>query len=299
MGKIASAGLFTPLTIETTLDPKIQPFLYDHQIDGIPVLPGVMGVEAFAEAALALLAGWHVDAIEDVNFLAPFKFYRHEPRTLTVEAVLHPQANSIVADCRLIGHRSLPNQTEPQTTIHFTGRVLLTNQISKKIAGTALKPEGNIIEAADIYALYFHGPAYQVVQKAWWDGKRIVGLLSDKLPANHHPAELSTRVGPRLIELCFQTAGICEMGIDGRMGLPLHIDRLTFSPQIAELPNQSLYAVVTRKPEQSSFDAEVLDASGNCYVQLSGYHTVSVAGAIDPLKLKALQAAMTLDLVAA
>jgi acyl transferase domain-containing protein len=299
LGKIASAGLFTPLKIETTLDPKIQPFLYDHQIDGIPVLPGVMGVEAFAEAALALLPDWHVDAIEDVNFLAPFKFYRHEPRTVTVEAILHPQGNSIVADCRLIGHRSRPNQIEPQATIHFSGRVLLAKQKSKKVSGKALKPEGNIIEAADIYALYFHGPAYQVVQRAWWDGKRIIGLLSDKLPANHSPAELLTFVGPRLIELCFQTAGICEMGIDGRMGLPLHIDRLTFSPQLAELPNQSLYAIVTRTPEQSSFDAEVMDASGNCYVQLSGYHTVSVAGAIDPSKLKALQAAMTLDLVAA
>ena len=299
IGKVASAGLFSPLRIETTLDPKVQPFLFDHQIDGIPVLPGVMGVEAFAEAALALLPDWHVDAIEDVNFLAPFKFYRHEPRTVTVEAVLYPQGNGIVADCRLIGHRSLPNQIEPQISVHFTGRVLLAKQSSKKVSAGTLKPEGNIIGAPDIYALYFHGPAYQVIEKAWWNGKQIVGLLSHKLPANHHPAELLTHVGPRLIELCFQAAGICEMGIDGRMGLPLHIDRLTFSPQIAELPKQSLYAAVTRRPEESSFDAEVVDASGSCYVQLSGYHTVSLAGAIDPAKLKALQAAMTLDLVAA
>ena len=42
-----------------------------------------MGIEAFAEAALWMLPGWHVEAIEDVNFLAPFKFYRNEPRTLT------------------------------------------------------------------------------------------------------------------------------------------------------------------------------------------------------------------------
>ncbi len=68
-------GLQSGLKIETTLDPAIQPFLHDHQIDGTPVLPGVMGIEAFAEAALCLLPGWHVEAIEDVNFLAPFKFY--------------------------------------------------------------------------------------------------------------------------------------------------------------------------------------------------------------------------------
>jgi len=28
------------LTIETTLDPREQPFLHDHQIEGTPVLPG-------------------------------------------------------------------------------------------------------------------------------------------------------------------------------------------------------------------------------------------------------------------
>jgi hypothetical protein len=39
-------GLHGRLTIETTLDPGVQPFLHDHQIEGKPVLPGVMGIEA-------------------------------------------------------------------------------------------------------------------------------------------------------------------------------------------------------------------------------------------------------------
>ena len=86
-------GLKSGLTIETTLDPKIQPFLYDHQIDGTPVLPGVMGIEAFAEAALCMLPGWHVEAVEDMNFLAPFKFYRNEPRTVTIGAVHSPHGD--------------------------------------------------------------------------------------------------------------------------------------------------------------------------------------------------------------
>ena len=84
IGKIESMDLHRGLTIETTLDPAIQPFLHDHQIDGTPVLPGVMGIEAFAEAAPCMLPGWHVEAVEEVNFLAPFKFYRNEPRTFTI-----------------------------------------------------------------------------------------------------------------------------------------------------------------------------------------------------------------------
>jgi hypothetical protein len=37
--------------METMLDPTIQPFLRDHQIESTPVLLGVMGIEAFAMPA--------------------------------------------------------------------------------------------------------------------------------------------------------------------------------------------------------------------------------------------------------
>ena len=231
VGKIAAAGLYSPLTIETTLDPAVQPFLHDHQIDGTPVLPGVMGIEGFAEAASCLLPGWQVAAIEDVNFLAPFKFYRSEPRTVTVQTSVHPQDDALVADCRLIGRRSLPNQTVPQVTTHFTARVRLTKNAGALISRSPLAvPEGNIVEAAEIYRLYFHGPAYQVLERAWWDGNRIVGLMATGLGNNHQPAELPTLMAPRLIELCFQTAGVWEMGVQGRMGLPQHVDRVSLAP---------------------------------------------------------------------
>jgi NAD(P)-dependent dehydrogenase (short-subunit alcohol dehydrogenase family) len=302
VGKIATVNVQSGLTIETKLDPAIQPFLHDHQIDGTPVLPGVMGVEAFAEAALCLLPGWHVEAIEDVNFHAPFKFYRKEPRAVTIEAAIHPQPQrdnlNLLATCRLTGSRSLPNQAEPQLTTHFTAQVRLAKQAPKVISVPALGlAEGHIIEAADIYRLYFHGPAYQVVERAWWDGHRIVGLLAKDLPVNHLPSELPTLMAPRLIELCFQSAGVWEMGTLGRMGLPQHIDRVSSSLGGPEPTGTRLYAVVTPDPGRSSFDAEVVDAKGNCYLQLSGYRTVEVPGAVDADGLKALQAAMSLDAV--
>ncbi len=298
LGKIVGSGLFSPLKIETTLDPRVQPFLYDHQIDGTPILPGVMGVEAFAEAATCLLPGWHVESVEEVSFLAPFKFYRNEPRTLTVEAAIHPNGDGLVADCHLVGIRLLPNQSEPQMTTHFAARVHLTKQAPAINVSTLGTPVGHIIEASDIYRLYFHGPAYQVVEKAWWDGNQIVGLMAKDLPENHHPSDLPTIVSPRLIELCFQTAGVWEMGIEERMGLPQHIDRVS----LFSVPNpcdERLYAVVTPNPSQGSFEAEVLDAKGNCYLRLSRYRTIAIPNAMDAEHLKKLHAAMTLEPVAA
>jgi 3-hydroxymyristoyl/3-hydroxydecanoyl-(acyl carrier protein) dehydratase len=54
LGQVKAAKLYGGLEVETTLDPKQQPFLYDHAMDGTPLLPGVMGTEAFGQLALAL-----------------------------------------------------------------------------------------------------------------------------------------------------------------------------------------------------------------------------------------------------
>ncbi len=299
-GKLAALGMQSGITIETMLDPAVQPFLHDHQIDGIPVLPGVMGIEAFAEAALCLLPGWHIAAIEDVNFLAPFKFYRNEPRAVTVETIIRPQADTLLAACRLNGCRSLPNQSEPQVTTHFTAQVRLAKQPSKVVAVVAPRlPEGHVVEAVDVYRLYFHGPAYQVLERAWWDGERMVGLMARGLPPNHMPSEPPTLMAPRLIELCFQTAGLWEMGSHGRMGLPQRIDRVSsLLLPVPETEDIRLYAVVT-SDGRGGFDAEVVDMKGNRYVEISGYRTVAIPSDVDAEGLKALQAAMSLETIAA
>ena len=292
VNKIASLSVCDGYSVEAALDPVLQPFLHDHKIDGTPVLPGVMGIEGFAEAAQCLLPGWNVEAIEDINFLAPLKFYRSEPRVVRIATHLRPHGDRMVADCRLIGHRSLPNQAEPQATTHFTGRVRLAKQLPSLSALKPLAaPAGICVDAADIYRLYFHGPAYQVLEKAWWNGKQIVGLFAKNLPTNHHPVELATVVDPRLIELCFQTAGIWELGIQGRMGLPQHVREVSVL-RASNLAEGQLYAVVTPDAAEGSFDAEILDTKGNCYLRVTGYRTVALSDSVDAANLKTLQSIM-------
>jgi malonyl CoA-acyl carrier protein transacylase len=290
IGKIAGMSLQGCLTIETTLDPAVQPFLHDHQIEGRPVLPGVMGIEAFAETALCMLPGWHVEAIEDVNFLAPFKFYRSEPRTVTIEAVFRPHGESVVADCRLNGSRALPNQTGPQVTTHFTARVRLTRQAHEAVAAPApAEPAGAMVEAADIYRVFFHGPAYQVLERAWLDDHRTVGQFAKGLPNNHYPADRTLTMAPRLIELCFQTAALREVAGQGRIGLPFHVEQVCLysTPNLADEP---LHAVVTNARDEDSLDVEVVDTAGNRYLQLRGYKMVAHPDAVDAEPLRALEA---------
>jgi NAD(P)-dependent dehydrogenase (short-subunit alcohol dehydrogenase family) len=278
------------LTVEAPLDPAVQPFLHDHRIDGTPVLPGVMGIEGFAEAALSMAPGWQVEAVEDVEFLTPFKFYRGEPRTVTIEARFEPEGDGLAADCRLTGRRVLANQADARIETHFTGRVRLAAQLREPPDGLALgAPHGSVIDADDIYRLYFHGPAYRVLKRAWWDENGAIGEMAADLPSNHYPGDQPLAIAPRLIELCFQTAGLFEMAVQHRMGLPRHVDRVSLyrSPDATSGP---LFAVVTADPATGSFDADVADGAGTRYLHLSGYRTVVFREDVDARLLQSAHA---------
>ncbi len=286
------------LSVEAALDPKEQPFLDDHRIDGTPVLPGVMGIEAFAEAATLLFPGLCIKAVEDMEFLAPFKLYRDEPRTITVQALFRGEGDEIVADCRLLGYRNLPGATEPQETVHFRGRVRLAAGIPEpdRRPVPAQDHEGTpAATAEDVYRIYFHGPAYQVLASAWRDGHgtgAVAGRFATALPPNHQPSNLPTLMEPRLIELCFQTAGIGELGAHGRMALPLHVDRVTAYRPAGDVP---LYAITrtSRTGQDGAVDAVVVDPEGNVYVALSGYRTIELPGGLDPERIAPLRAAVS------
>jgi acyl transferase domain-containing protein/acyl carrier protein len=266
-----------------------QPFLDDHRIDGTPVLPGVMSVESFAAVAGALVPGWHVTAVENVAFDAPFKLYRDEPREAEISARLRADVDGgLVADCRLVGRRTLANGSE-QVTEHATGRVHLAREAPEPATADVPAFDADAaVDAAAIYRIYFHGPTYQVLDRAWRDGELVVGELAADLPPNHRPEDAPTTTVPRLLELCFQAAGVHELGTSQRMALPARIDRLElFGPSRDEAPR---YAVV--RPTDGGADAEVVDGDGHVVLRLHGYGTVVLPDGPDEELVAPLREAM-------
>jgi NAD(P)-dependent dehydrogenase (short-subunit alcohol dehydrogenase family) len=286
---VAGAGIDDGLTVTATLDPTAQPYLDDHRIDGTPVLPGVMGIESFAEVATLMYPDRSVSAIEDVAFVAPFKFYRDEPRELKVMATFAPDGEDIVATCRLVGERTLANQDEPQVTEHFTGRVRLSPSANPPETSEPNPSSDTVVAADDIYRIYFHGPAYQVLDHAWATGAGATGLLADGLPPNHAgPADTVT--DPRLVELCFQTAGVWEIAADGSMALPTRIDRVVPGIRAAHASGP-LQAQITPNGE-GGFDAVVVDGEGSVVLRLEGYRTIQMPGSLGDDMLAPLRSGM-------
>jgi len=290
-GRIAELTIGGGIRVVTELDPSRQAFLYDHRIEGIPVLPGAMAMEGFVEVAGVLLPGWKVVALEDVDLFAPFKFYRDEPRTLELRAlVCDGYDGTLVADCQLIGRRTLRGQGE-QETRHVRGRARLARE--EPAAPQAPPPA----DAGDdgvgrevVYGVYFHGPAYQVLDRVWRDNGHVVGRLADELPTDHEPEAQPTEFVPRLIELCFQTAGVWELGTAGRMALPTHVERVVRFAG-ADAPGR-LWAVVRPREDDRGVDAEVVDEAGCVRVRLEGYRTIELPGGLDAEALAPIRTAM-------
>jgi hypothetical protein len=247
-----------------------------------------MGVEAFAETAGLLCPDLHVVAVEDVEFSAPFKFYRDEPREFRVVAHARPDGDDVVVDCELIGERTLANAVEPQRTVHFRGSVRMAQHPPERPTGRKPPEGGKHLGSAQVYELYFHGPAFQVLAEAWRSGDVAVGSMSADLPGIGI-AEDRLLMAPRLVELCFQAAGVEEMGTEGRMGLPVRIASVaTFD---APVPADGLHALVESSGEDT-FDCRVVDGRGAVVVVMEGYGTITLPAAVEEGVLGAFREAM-------
>jgi hypothetical protein len=280
----ASYDLHGGLTARFRVDPKIEPFLRDHVIDGTPVLPGVVGLEAFAEVASLLAPDDRVAALEDVRFLAPMKYYRNEPRAAIVRALpVLSDDGKVRVRTSLSSVQTLVGR-EAEEKLHFTAVVVLERGGAGAGRQAAVEPArvaGNI-DGEAIYQVYFHGPAYRVLDKVERTGPdRLTGTFASALPADTADSERKSVVGPRLVELCFQTAGVWEIGQTGQLGLPAAVDRVVLHGR--EANGGPLVADVRPRNgngEGLCFDGRVRDGAGRVYVEVEGYRTARLPGTL-------------------
>jgi hypothetical protein len=275
--KVMAAKLYEGLEIETVLDPQAQPFLFDHRVNGTPLLPGVMGTELFAQLAAGVSPGYRVAAVSNEQFDNPFKFYRMEPQTLHWTITIRPMADGdLVAHGVLKSVRQLAREDLPiQEKVHFTADVYLTRRPLDQPTVSFEAPEiGEMPIAADeIYQTFFHGPAYQVLERVQVDSKGAIGLLPSSLPPDTEPPGASCLMAPRLIELCFQTAGVWQVKKNGAQSLPTAVGSVKVYRPLPDDQERRLYALVEVLEGGDGFNAQVVDDSGDIYLDLSDYRT--------------------------
>jgi NAD(P)-dependent dehydrogenase (short-subunit alcohol dehydrogenase family) len=293
LGQLVTMDPYRGLRVDTLLDPTEQPFLFDHQIEGTPVLPGVMALEAFAELAQLLFPELPLRSLEDIEFMAPMKFYRQQPQTLELRADFGMAGDDVVVHCVCASSRMLHGQDQAQVTTHFSATVRLGNEAMAAVGGSLPQASSTaVVTAEDLYRIYFHGAAYQVLQQAWLAGDKVVASMADNLPCNHLPEGGPLVLQPRLIELCFQAAGVWQIGTSGKMALPRRIACITLPQAEAAAGPGKIHAIVTPRGEDT-FDAEVIDDQGQMLLRLEGYQSIEYPSPIEETLRLPLYTAMT------
>ena len=107
-----------------------------------------------------------------------------------------------------------------------------------------------------------------MVGSAWKQGDGAAARFAADLPPQVDEPVL---IGPRLVELCFQTVGLLEAGTDGVLALPLHVDAVRLDGGPAERAG----LVATARPDgHGGFNCTVRDDEGTLVLRLDGYRTV-------------------------
>ena len=209
-----------------------QPFLFDHRIDGTPVLPGVMGIEAFAEVAERRCVPASTSPRSRTVVPAALQVLprRGRPRCTSPRVAL---AGGDVGEVCWSGAelRSLvqPKPELPaQERVHFRARVRLRRRGRRrrrrvepfqrpaaKALGIGARPSTGCTSTA---------PPTRCSRGPGSTATGVVARMATGLPPERTPAGRTPLVAPRLLELVLPDGGAVAARDEGDDG-PAHAPR--------------------------------------------------------------------------
>ncbi|MEK6985341.1 MAG: SDR family NAD(P)-dependent oxidoreductase [Candidatus Thermoplasmatota archaeon] len=271
------------LTATVIVDQARDSGLADHKVDGVPYLPGVFGLEAFAEAALLLAPADHrVVAAENVRFALPLKQLKATPQRGILTAT-RLEGKEVKVACRLTSQFHGPDgKPVGEPKLHFEATLTLAVPATAPRAAVPLCDRR--LKRGGIYPPFFHGPSFQVLEFAGpLDGEAVAQFRNPTEP--HFGAGPATFAAePMLVEALFQTCGLRTLAAEHRMSLPAGIARVAWHSAILP-PDVRLRAKPTgRDPAGNrTFDAEAVASDGTVLVRLTGFSMVETGPASAPV----------------
>ena len=262
------------------------PWLGEHRIGGVAVLPLALAAEIAAEAAAEVWSDWQVGGLSDLRLLAGLRLEGDAP--CDVEVVLggseHADAGGFSARVELRGTASGAGRVG---RAHYRTSVVMVPREAAPVADAtvvalateilALRLAAAPVSAHAAYRdMLFHGPSYQAI-------KRLVGLDGRGVVAEVRPS-LTTSFGgggwlfdPGVVDAAAQLAWIWSRQWRGQPALPNAIRRLS------RLGSGAPHHMVLRlRPDiaapQVLADVAVGDAEGRPVLLIEGLEATSDAG---------------------
>ncbi|NHJ47486.1 MAG: KR domain-containing protein, partial [Asgard group archaeon] len=245
-------------------------YLNHHRFDNIPFLPGVIGLEIFAELAKLVYPKLQLVGFKDVEFKSAVKFTNDKSRVL--KSYISFSDNGL--DCILTSEFVKDGVVVGNPTIHFKANVLLGKRIEEQCKKPKLK-ETALADKKVIYTILPHGPLFQVLKEINDVDKEIIAKASINGKNQFSFENKGFTSPPLVIESGFQTMGLLDIIKENKLGLPLGIKSLVIN-KTTEPPTIIRGTKIRDADFGSVYNFEILTKSGQVVLKAEDYSTALV-----------------------
>jgi acyl transferase domain-containing protein/NADPH:quinone reductase-like Zn-dependent oxidoreductase/NAD(P)-dependent dehydrogenase (short-subunit alcohol dehydrogenase family)/SAM-dependent methyltransferase len=280
-----SSPLFKDTIFESRFSLRALPFLDEHRVFGMAVLPAAAYLEMVNAAATeALGVGRHT--LENIDFREALSLQNEETRT--VQLILSP-AEQETLTFQVLSFVPTGLGDKAPFTLHAAGNILARQEITtpSPAAGAFAELKGRCPHEAPVSEYYRRldtmgiqlGNRFRGVEKLWRGNNEALGLI--KLTPDAALEANGYTMHPAMLDACLQIFGAAifseaELEAGGRIFLPMAIERFT----LYRCASSELWSHVTiaPRPEATSKrdtivgDMHVFDISGELVAELRGLH---------------------------
>ncbi|HUU77578.1 MAG TPA: SDR family NAD(P)-dependent oxidoreductase [candidate division Zixibacteria bacterium] len=244
-------------------------YLDHHRFDSVPFLPGVMGLELFAELAKILYPKKVLKKFENVEFRSAIKFLKDQPRKLRSHITFEENPKVVIEsdfikDGKIIG--------EPK--IHFIGELSFGKLSTPELIDISISKK-DLIKKEVIYNILPHGSRFQVLESINKIERGIIAKSNLETTEQFSWKIKELIAQPLAIESAFQAMGLFDIIKDDRMGLPFQIEDLEFY-NCQEVPSIIKGSKRGENDLGSIYDFEILAKDGQKIMKAIGYTTVKI-----------------------
>ena len=290
LGPIEKHGM-DRLTSYTEIIASEHPYLVDHAVGDRQILPGVMGIEMMAQAAMILRPELALLEIRNASFLLPVSVSSN-PLILEIIAEIEHIGDNVTISTRVESKlRTKDGRVFDQPRIHHSASMIFgpvrrsLERLRSEISFSENSYSSTILNSGDIYreGRMFHGPRFQVVSSVNQHAGQIMdatlhsrtGLAKDPLD---NPISRPFVSLPMQVEAAFQVAGLLMMSQQRLLGLPVSIGSIYYASKSVE--SSSLYTQVWQVEHDGATtvsDAILFDLSGKKALILDGIKLKAMA----------------------
>ena len=274
----ARGGIKVPRVLDLATDP----WLGEHRIGGVPVLPLACATELCAEAAAFIWDDWQVTGLSDLRALAGLRLEGDTPLAVDLLGMgsEHADATGFFARVELRG-------TGEKARAHYRASVQMMPKggampVDEEAVAAAWEllrfaPGASDLSARKIYReMLFHGPSFQLMKAVEGiDARGMSIAVKDSRPGSFGPG--GWFFDPGLLDTAAQLAWVWSMAMRGTPALPNAIGRA-----LRLGPGAAARMVLRLRPDvqapQVLADVVVADAKGNPVLLIEALEATSDAG---------------------